>query len=194
MTGRLLPLFYCGTVAGGCSVVLFFLRRVLTGKYPPRRFRFAFLEKRRKPKRRRAAAVGFFLDFSLCFLFGGYLVLYDATVLGGRGRLFHLAAFFCGWFLVRRVFLSVLFRPTERAVVFCFDLFRFLLRCLFYPGRKCFSLLFAFLSSLYLILKAKSDKIRSRGRAKREIALIEKDAFGAFLPDAITEALVSGRG
>lgn len=193
MTGRLLPLFFCGTAAGVCSVALFFLRRALAGEYPPCRFRFALREKRRKRKGKRGAVVGFFLDFSFCFLFGAYLVLYDATVLGGRGRLFHLAAFSVGCYLVRRLFLSVLFRPTEYAIVFCFDLFRFLLRCLFYPVRKCFSLLFAFLSSVYLILKAKNDRIRLKRRAKREIGSIEGDAGRAFLPAAVTEALASGR-
>ena len=193
MTGRLLPLFLCGATAGGCSVLLFFLRRTLEGDGTPRRFRFLYRQKRRKTKRRRRVALGFLTDFLFCFLFGAYLVLYDATVLGGRGRIFHAVAFFCGVFLVRRVFLFLLFRPAERAVGFCLDLVRFLLRCLTYPARKCFSLLFAFLSSVYLILKAKNDKIRLQRRAKREITAIETDAGRAFLPVAVTESLISGR-
>lgn len=193
MTGSLLPLFLCGVTAGVCSVLFFFLRGLFAGRYPPRRFLLLLPKSVKKKKKKQGRTLGFLLDFAFCFLFGAYLVLYDATVLMGRGRIHHLCAFLFGCFLVRRLFLSVLFRPTERVIVFFLDLLRFLVRCTFYPVRKCFSLLFAILSSLYLILKAKNDRIRMKRKAKREIGSIEGDAGRAFLPAAVTEAIASGR-
>lgn len=183
-------LFFAGAVFGGLFVLSFFIGRV-----DSRRRRPADSVKREngKCKRRERTFARFCFDFSVSFAGGAYLVLYDATVLGGRGRLVHLAVFFLGVLSVRFLFLKLLFRPTERAVsILCFFVLT-VVRLFCFPVRKCFSVLFSILCRLYLILKRKNDKMRKKKQAKREIAQLCSMMDNAFLPAAVTEAIASGR-
>ena len=193
MTGDLIRLFLFGAVSGGCSVFLFFLRRVQSGAYPSRIPGIPESARRARAKKKRGKILAFFLDFLLAFLAGTYLVLYDATVLGGRGRLFHLFVFFCGLYFVRFLFLSLLFRPTERVFRFAFDLIGVSVFWLFFPIRKCFSFVFANVLGAYLILKRKNDKIRRKTKAKREFERLLIETETAFLPSAVIEAIASRR-
>ena len=190
MTGPLFPLFLLGTAFGGISAFLSLVRGACTGEYPQKRFCFKASGGR---KAKRGKILPFVFDLLFSFLSGCYLVLYDATVLGGRGRLYHLAAFLAGFLAVRYLFLSVLKTQTERVFRFALDLFRFARYCFFYPVRKCFSTIRSILFHAYLILKRKNDKMRMKRKAKREIARLYSDAESAFLPLAVTEALASGR-
>ena len=190
MTGPHLTLFLLGTAAGGISAVLSLVRRACIGEYPQKRFLFRASGRR---KARRGRILPFLFDLLFSLLTGCYLVLYDATVLGGSGRLYHLAVFLIGFLTVRYMFLSLLKEQTERVFRFWLDLFRLVRYCLFYPGRKCFSLIRSILLFSYLILKRKNDTMRRKRKAKREIARLYSDAETAFLPLAVTEALASGR-
>lgn len=190
MTRALLPLFLLGSAAGGFSVVLSLVRRACLAEFPQKKFCFKVLGER---KAKRGRILPFTLDFLFCFLVGCYLVLYDATLLGGRGRLYHLGVFIAGFLFVRYLFLSVFKRRTESVFRFLLDLCRFVRSCLFYPVRKSFSLIRLILLSAYLILKRKNDRMKWKRKAKREIARLCSDAETAFLPLAVTEALASGR-
>lgn len=191
MTGAVPTLFICGSAAGVCSVVLFFLRRTCAGMYPQQTFQRIKIDKNRRKKRGRTAIV--LLDLLFCFFVGTYLVLYDATVLGGTGRLYHLATFFVGFLLIRYLLISVLFRPVERLFRFLLDLFRAAVWCLLLPFRKCFSLFFGFLYRAYLIMKRKNDKMKAKRKAKREIARLLSGSETAFLSSEATGAVFSGR-
>lgn len=194
MTGTLTTLILAGATTGGVSVVLFFVRAALLGSYPDKFVSFPEKGSVRKAKRKkRGAALRFFLDFFFSLFVGTYLVLYDATVLGGRGRFYHLCFFFFGFFLVRFLFLSLLFRPTERVFIFLLDLIRAAIRFLSFPFRKIFSLLFSFLFNVYLILKRNNDKMKRKREAKREIDRIRSEMDTAFLPSDVTEAIASWR-
>lgn len=191
MTGPVFILLRCGFAVGVCSAVLFLLRRAVAGDYPQRTFRK--IVKKKKTRKRKGRVFSFCADFLLCFLTGTYLVLYDATVLGGRGRFIHLAAFICGLILARFLFLSVFFHPIERAFMLVLDCLRAAGWCLLYPFRKCFALFFGFLFRAYLIMKRKNDKIRKKRKAKREIARLLSGSETSFLPSGVTEAIFSGR-
>lgn len=193
MTRAFLTLFLFGLTAGAFSVAVGFLRRSLSGEYPDRVIPFPKEQKRKERRRRRGMIVSFLLDLFLSLLTGLYLVLYDATVLGGRGRPVHLAFFFGGLFFSRFVFLSLFYRQTERAFRFAFDLLYAGIWCLCFPFRKCFSLLFGFLCSLYLIMKRKNDKMKWKRQAKRETARLYREMETAFLPPDLTGALIPGR-
>ena len=188
MKGLFLPLF--GAAAGVISVALSLVRRALLSDFPQRRFRVKGSVER---KARRGRILPFLIDLLFSFLIGFYLVLYDATVLGGTGRLHHLGAFFAGFLASRYLFLSVFRMQTENVFCFFLDLFRLLRSCLFFPFRKCFSLIRSILLSAYLILKRKNDRMKRKRKAKREIVRLCSDAETAFLPLAVTEALASGR-
>ena len=190
MNGTLFPLFLLGTASGGISTVFSLVRRACAGAYPQKRFRF---KSSGRGKIKRGRILPFLIDLLFSLLTGCYLVLYDATVIGGRGRLYHLAAFLAGFFAVRYLLLSVLKTQTERVFRFWLDLFRFVRYCLFYPVRKCFLLIRSILLFSYLILKRKNDTMKRKRKAKREIARLYSDAETAFLPLAVTEALASGR-
>ena len=185
-----LPLLLLGTTTGVVSAILSLVRRACRGEFPKKRFRPRGLADR---KAKRGRFLPFFLDLLFCFFVGCYLVLYDATVLGGSGRFYHLAVFFAGFLLVRYLFLTALKTQIERVFSFLLDLFRFARSCLFYPFRKCFSLIRSILFFLYLILKRKNDRMIKKRRAKREIVRLCAEAETAFLPLAVTEALASGR-
>ena len=191
MIGSLLALFLAGTAFGVAFVLSFFICRVASEHRVRSGGCFGNQTKRRPG--RGSAIARFLFDFAVAFSAGAYLVLYDATVLGGRGRIVHLAAFFLGVILVRILFLKLLFRQTERAVSFAFALISVVMRWLCLPLRKCFSVLFAILFRLYLILKRKNDKMRRKRRAKREIAGLRSMMDDAFLSSAVTEAIASGR-
>ena len=194
MTRALAELLLFGAATGFVSVVIFFLSRKIKGVLEPRFFQNRSKKRRRrKTGRKRGGIRTFLLDFLFCILFGSYLVLYDATVLFGRGRPIHLGAFFCGFFLVRKLFLSLLYRQTESLFTFLYDLIGETCRCLFYPIGKTFAFVFSILFRTYLILKRENDKIKTRRKGKRTLARKIRDAQTAFLPAAATEALVSGR-
>ena len=182
MIGSFPALFIAGTVFGGLFVLAFFFDLVSSDR------RGTGVRKRRG-----RAFARFLFDFVVSFAGGVYLVLYDATLLGGSGRTVHLAVFFLGILTVRFLFLKLLFRPTKRLVSFAFASVSAVVRLVSLPVRKCFSLLFSILCRLYLILKRKNDKMRKKKQAKREIAQLRSMMDDAFLPAAVAEAIASGR-
>ena len=192
MNEAIITLFVCGLAAGGCSVVLCFLRRASAGAYPQRTFQKSKTSKSKKKKQGRMTNCS--LDFLFCFFVGTYLVLYDATVLGGTGRFYHLAVFFFGFALVRYLLLSVLFRPVEWTFRLLLDLWRAAVWSLTFPLKKCFSFFFGFLYGAYLIMKRKNDKMKAKRKAKREIARLLSGSETAFLSSGATEAVFSGEG
>lgn len=193
MTRDFLTLIFVGATAGACSVAVFFLRRALSGAFSEPLFGFMRRAKRKKKDQKRGRILSFFLDFLLTLGFGFYFVLYDATVLGGRGRIFHLALFFCGLVTVRGIFLSLLFRPTERFFRYLFGLVGAAWFFFTIPFRKTFSAVFSILFGLYLILKRKNDKIKRKKQAKREIARLFSEMNAAFLPPDVTGAISPGK-
>lgn len=191
---RVFPLlFLAGAAAGVFSVALFFFRCALSGAYSERIIPFPKKAKRGTGMKKQGRVLSFLLDFIYVFCTGLYLVLYDATLLGGKGRLFHLAFFFLGFFLVRFLFLSPLYRPTERVFRFLSDLAGAAFFCLCFPIRKTFSVILSILFGLYLILKRKNDKMKRKKQAKREIARLYEEMNTAFLPSAVTGAFAPGR-
>ena len=193
MTRAYLTLFLFGLTAGAVSVAVRFFRGTISGEYPDRLLPFPRAKKRKGRPKRRVGIVPFLLDLFLTLLTGLYLVLYDATVLGGRGRPVHLSFFLGGFFLSRFVFLSLFGKQTERAFRFAFEFLYAGIWCLCFPVRKCFSLLFGFLSALYLIIKQNNDKMKWKRRAKRETARLYREMETAFLPPDVTGALIPGR-
>lgn len=192
MTKPFLTLFLAGAFFGGVFVLSYFLCRAVSDRRE-NRARITPKKKKQRLWDRGKAVIRFVLDFVTIFAAGAYLVLYDATVLGGRGRLFHLVVFLIGGTLVRLIFQNMLFRPTERVVTFVFDSVIRAFSLFLLPVRKCFSLVFTILFRLYLILKRKNDKMRRKKQAKRQIARLHSMMDGAFLPAAVTEAIASGR-
>ena len=190
MNGSVFPLLITGAAWGGISIVLSLFRRASLAEFPQKRFRFKGIGER---KENRGRITPFLIDLLFFLLSGCYLVLYDATVLGGTGRLYQLGAFLAGCLAVRFLFLSVFKKQTEGAFSFLLDLIRFVRSCLFYPLRKCFSVFRSILLLAYLILKRKNDRMKRKRKAKREIDRLCADAETAFLPVAVTEALASGR-
>lgn len=193
MTRAFLTLFFAGAAAGACSVAFRFLRRELCGAYPEPIFGFMKRAGRKKKIRKRGRILSFLLDFLLTFCFGFYLVLYDATVLGGTGRLLHLAVFFSGTVAVRRIALTVLFRPTERFFRYLFGLFGAAWFLLTAPVCKCLRFLFSILFGLYLIIKRKNDTMKRKKQAKRELIRLRSEMNAAFLPPEVTGAFAPGK-
>jgi len=193
----LLPLFLVGISVGGVSVFLHFFFALIAGEYPVRIVRIPIRKKKkgnaRRKKKRRGCVRKAFLDFFFTFLTGAYLVLYDVTVLGGRGRIHHLAFFFFGVFFARFLLLRLFFGLTENVFRFFFDLIRVAALALTYPFRILLSLFFSILFRAYLILKRKNDRMKMKRKAKREIARLCREADTAFLCVGATETLASGR-
>ena len=127
MKGLFLPLF--GAAAGVISVALSLVRRALLSDFPQRRFRVKGSVERNA---RRGRILPFLIDLLFSFLVGCYLVLYDATVLGGTGRLHHLGAFLPD-FLLRGI-CSFRFSECRRKTSFAsFSI------CFVSSGLVCFS-------------------------------------------------------
>ena len=186
MTNFVLPLFLCGVLTGAVSVCVRYLRRVVAGEMPQRLF--PKLAKKKNLGKNMGKPLLFLLDFFFFFLFGAYLVLYDATVLFGQGRLFHFAAFGCGVLMVRYLLLTLLSCVTERVFGIVFDFLRAAVWCVFYPIRKCFSTLYRILFLVYLIIRRKNDRMKWKRKAKRALARLKLESETAFLPKEITEA------
>lgn len=192
MRGAPLFLFLFGAATGAISVAVSIFRRAARGEYPTRWTPPPIREKRKR-KSRRGRIRTILLDFIFTFLTGTYLVLYDATVLGGLGRLYHFAFFLSGFFLLRRLLLFRAYRPCEWVVRLIYDLVRAFVLWLLFPIQKCFSFLFGILSALYLILKQKNAKIKRKKEAKREIKRLYAESDTAFLPAFEIGTFVPGR-
>ena len=175
------PLICAGLFCGAISVYLSFLKRYRSGEYPSLFPRFLG-EFKRKKKRLRFSPLGVVVDFAFSILIGGYLVLFDATVLSGKGRVYHLFLFLGSMILSR----WILSHPLGRMITFLFrffcDLFRACFFALTFPFRILFRLSARFLSYLGLILKQKNDRIKKKRKAKRQIRIIRKEMTTAFLP------------
>lgn len=192
MIGSFGTLFLAGVTFGAVSVVLFFVRRYFNGHCP----RCLLSQRNIKKSEKRGAfsrIASFCFDFFLFFFSGTYLVLYDATVLGGLGRIYHLGIFLAGVVLIRRLLLSVLYRPCETIVQGILEVLSALIRLILYPFRKSFSFLSSILCALYLILKQKNDKIKKKKQAKREIRRLFAESDTAFLTAAVTGGFAPGR-
>ena len=186
-------LISAGVLCGAISVFRSFFKRYRAGDYPPLFFRFlGRSERKSKKKRKRFSITGAVADFFLSLLFGGYLVLYDVTVLSGKGRAYHLALFLGCFFLSRWVLSHPLGSVTTALFRFVCDLIRAVFLVFTYPLRVFFALFVRFLSYLVLILKRKNDKIKRKRKAKRQIRKRREEMTTAFLPPSFRGLLGTG--
>ena len=173
------------------SVIRSFIKKYRAGEYPPRFFRLpdSFSFNRKNGKHIFPGAV---LDFLVTVLIGGYLVLYDVSVLSGKGRAYHLAVFLCSLFLSRWALNHPLRMILFPILQFFCDLISSCFLVLLYPVRQIFFAGLRFLSFLVLILKRKNDRIRMKRKAKRQIRKRKEEMKTAFLPPAFLGSFGTG--